>query len=312
MSQSNRLAPATGLPPRGGTVLPYVIAFVGIVLATVITRNVHILQQIGSTAMYFIVVILAAYKGGIKPAIFAVGLSALMWALLVIPPDYSFDINSPADTVRLVLFICVAVLTSSLFEQLARARRELRKQQARLDLALEAGRMGVWDYDLIQDEFWISPEVRELFGVKADGEFSPTYGGFLAFVHPDDRAAVVRAMTTSRENRSDYQLEHRLIRRDKAIRWIATRGRTFCDADGRAERMIGLVVDVTEFREEEMPTASSPSSDAPSLLATEDASERAAAAAASAKVAGGSGARTVGEKPDANVSHPAGGSVRFA
>jgi PAS domain-containing protein len=160
--------------------------------------------------------------------------------------------------VRLVIFIVVAVLNSSLFEQLTRSKHEVRKQQLRLDLALEAGRMGVWDYDLIRDEFWISPEVREIFGI-GDGEFSPTYGGFLAFVHPEDRASVVRAMTTSRENRTDYQLEHRLIRRDKVVRCIATRGRTFCDVNGRAERMIGLVVDITEFRDGETPpTAAAP------------------------------------------------------
>jgi PAS domain-containing protein len=110
--------------------------------------------------------------------------------------------------------------------------------------------MGVWDYDLVGDDFWISPELRNIFGVgDGGGEFSPTYGGFLSFVHPEDRPEVVRAMTTSRENRTDYQLEHRLVRRGGDVRWIATRGRTFVDADGRAERMIGLVVDITDQRE---------------------------------------------------------------
>jgi PAS domain-containing protein len=180
----------------------------------------------------------------------AVLLSSLAWALFIVQPSNSILISSTSDAIRLLLFIFVALLTSSLYAQLARAKVDIRKHQARLDLALEAGRMGVWDYDLLGDEFWISPEIREIFGV-GDGEFSPTYGGFLAFVHPDDRALVVRAMTTSRENRTDYQLEHRLIRRDKAVRWIATRGRTFCDENGRAERMIGLVVDVTELRDGE-------------------------------------------------------------
>ena len=53
-------------------------------------------------------------------------------------------------------------------------------------------------------------------------------------------------MTTSRENRVGYQIEHRIVRRDKSVRWIATRGRTFVDKLGRAERMIGVVADVTD------------------------------------------------------------------
>jgi hypothetical protein len=141
--------------------------------------------------------------------------------------------------------------------------------------------MGVWDYDLINDEFWISPELREIFAV-GHGEFSPTYGGFLAFVHPEDRPLVVRAMTTSRENRTDYQLEHRLIRRDRQVRWIATRGRTFCDASGRAERMIGLVVDVTEFRDGELSPA--PQADGVPGATPADPSAAVAVTAAEAKV----------------------------
>jgi PAS domain S-box-containing protein len=118
---------------------------------------------------------------------------------------------------------------------------------------LEAGRMGVWDYDLRGDEFWISPALQEIFGVRTD-EFAPTYGGFLAFVHPDDRAVVVRAMTTSRESNVDYQIEYRILRRDGSVHRIATRGRTFVDPHGRAERMIGLVVDLTDGPEGEAMT----------------------------------------------------------
>ena len=78
-----------------------------------------------------------------------------------------------------------------MYEQAKRAERSLLQHERRLTLALEAGEMAVWDYDLHRDHFWTSPELRELFGVAASDEFSPTFGGFISFVHPDDRQEVV-------------------------------------------------------------------------------------------------------------------------
>lgn len=236
--------PGAGWSPRRKTRLaPYLLAMLAIAFCTAVTVWVPPLKANTSLSLLFAAVVVSCYLGGRGPAWFSIVLSAVAWATFIVPPEMTMRMSG-SDTFRLVLFMLVAVLTCTLMEQLAGTKRELRKQSRRLDLALEAGRMGVWDYDLVRDEFWISPELREIFGIQ-EAEFSPTYGGFLSFVHPDDRAAVVRAMTTSRENRTDYQIEHRLQLRDNRVRRIATRGRTFVDAQGRAERMIGLVVDIT-------------------------------------------------------------------
>jgi PAS domain S-box-containing protein len=243
--------------PRVRPFLPYLISVVCVAAAAALTAGVPLLKEKTSLIMFFAAVIVSSYVGGLGPALLAVFLSALAWIIFVVPPNYSYLLESPSDVLRLVLFVLVAVLTSSLYEQLERARREIRRQQYRLQLALEAGHMGVWDYDLLGDGFWISPELRQIFRIGAD-EFTPTYGAFLAFVHPDDRPMVVHAMTTSRENQVDYQIEHRLIRRDGSVGWIATRGRTFVRADGLAERMIGLVVDVTDRHTETASAESSP------------------------------------------------------
>jgi PAS domain S-box-containing protein len=236
------------LPPSVRALLPYVWAVLLVAAATLSTVYVKPLQEKTSIILYFAAVVGSSYLGGMGPALFAVLLSCFARMMFLIPPAHSLAIKSPSDTVRLVLFVLVAVLASWLYEQLARARRDLARQRARLDLALEAARMGVWDYDLMRDEFSISPQLHEIFGSRED-EVSPTYGGFLAFIHPDDRPAVVRAMTTAGESGGGYQLEHRIVRRDNnAVRWIATRGRTISDDHGRAERMIGLVIDVTDRR----------------------------------------------------------------
>jgi PAS domain S-box-containing protein len=254
-----RAGVAAGAHRRWRAVKSYLLALLFVAIAAMLTIYVPPLKEKTSLIIFFAAVVISSYVGGLGPALMAVALSAFIWATFVVPPNYSYVIESPSDALRLVLFVLVALLTSSLHERHARTKAELRKHQHRLDLALEAGRMGVWDYDLNEDEFWISPALLEIFGVGA-GEFAPTYGGFLAFVHPDDRAAVVRAMTTSRESNVDYQIEYRLLRRDGTVRRLATRGRTFVDSSGRVERMIGLVVDLTDSPEAETMALHPPSS----------------------------------------------------
>jgi PAS domain S-box-containing protein len=240
---------------RTRALLPYLLAAALVATATLLTLGVKPLQEKTSTILFFAAVIISSFAGGLGPALFAVLLSCFAWAMFVIPPEYSFFLESTSDSVRLVLFVLVAILSSSLYEQLARARRELDRQRARLDLALEAADMGVWDYDLTRDEFWISPELHDIFGTREE-DFSPTYGGFLSFVHPDDRTVVVRNMTTAGQSGQGYQFEYRIIRRrDNVIRWVATRGRTIVDDHGRAARMIGLVIDVTDRRAANTPVA---------------------------------------------------------
>lgn len=237
------------LPPAARAMLPYAAALLLVTAATLLTVSLQPLREKTSTILYFAAVVGSSYIGGLRPALFAVLASCFAWGMFVSPPAYVFSIDSPSDVVRLTVFGFVAILSSWLYEQLARARREMARQRARLDLALEAARMGVWDYDLTRDEFWISPEMREMFGVRQE-DFSRTYGGFLALVHPDDRTAVVQTMTAAAEadgSAGGYQLEYRITRRrDDAVRWIATRGRTIVDEHGHAARMIGLVIDVTE------------------------------------------------------------------
>src|SRR5690349_5247582 len=106
------------LTPRASTALLYTLTILAVLVATVITRFIPVLHKSASTAAYFVVVMIASYKGGFRPAMLSIALSALLWALMIIPPDYSLKMQSSSDVVRLLIFVFVAVLNSSLFEQL--------------------------------------------------------------------------------------------------------------------------------------------------------------------------------------------------
>ena len=57
---------------------------------------------------------------------------------------------------------------------------------------------------------------------------------------------MIDAVTAAVEQRKDYQIEHRIVRPDGTLRWIAETGDVIRDAAGKGTRMVGLVRDITE------------------------------------------------------------------
>src|SRR5262249_60078718 len=156
----------------------------------------------------------------------------------------------------LQLFMAVVAATGLLLgaaiTERDRARRratadyeQLQASEERLRLALEAGRMGVWDWNIATGEVSWSENLEPLHGL-APGTFPGTFEGFRALVHPDDREAVDRAITAAVDGASGYDVEFRNVRPDGTVGWVSGKGHVFRDAAGRAVRMVGVGMDVTE------------------------------------------------------------------
>jgi PAS domain S-box-containing protein len=127
-----------------------------------------------------------------------------------------------------------------------RAEEALRDTQERLAIAVEAGKLGIHDYDVTSGMIRWDRRLREIWGVKQDDPI--TYDTFISGLHPDDRAATQAAVDKALNPRGDgnYYAEYRVInRRDEMTRWVAATGQVFFEKD-RAARLVGTVVDVTE------------------------------------------------------------------
>ena len=131
-----------------------------------------------------------------------------------------------------------------------RAEEALRESEARLNLALDSADMGVWDSDFLTGRLIWSESTEALFGL-APGAFAGTRDAFYKFVHPEDREAVRRAVDRAVEEGVDFEVEHRIVRPDGAVRWMANKGRIFRDTSGRAVHMLGAVLDITERKQAE-------------------------------------------------------------
>jgi len=123
----------------------------------------------------------------------------------------------------------------------------LQASEERLRLALDAGRMGVWDWNIATGDVTWTESLEPLHGL-APGTFPGTIESFRALVHPEDRDAVDRAIGKAVDEGTGYDVEFRNVRPDGDVGWIAGKGRVFRDASGRPVRMIGVGMDVTDRR----------------------------------------------------------------
>ncbi|BBK32939.1 PAS domain S-box-containing protein [Stella humosa] len=126
-----------------------------------------------------------------------------------------------------------------------RAELALRASEVGLRLAVDAARLGLWDFEPATGRMACDRRCRSLFGIPGDGDFD--FDDFLGGCHADDRAAVRVAILAATDPTGTGEVveEHRTLRPDGGERWVATHGRAFFE-NGVCTRVIGVVQDVTE------------------------------------------------------------------
>jgi PAS domain S-box-containing protein len=110
-------------------------------------------------------------------------------------------------------------------------------------LALEAGQLGIWEWDVAAGRVRWSARLEAIHGL-APGTFRGTLEAFHADIHPDDRASVMAAIRQTLERRGDHRVEYRIVLPDGSVRWVEGRGQLI--GDGVERRMLGVCLDITE------------------------------------------------------------------
>ena len=124
------------------------------------------------------------------------------------------------------------------------AEQELLKQRERLDLAQEAAGIGMYDWDVINDEAVCSGRFFEIFGIESQ-EKPLAQSQWQSMVYPEDRSRTLNEVNDSLCNGADYDTEYRIVWPDGSIKWVGSKAKVFCDSDGKAYRMIGTMTDIT-------------------------------------------------------------------
>ena len=129
----------------------------------------------------------------------------------------------------------------------AKARREVEEQwrlsEERLRLATEAGKVGVWDWDIEHDCVTWTGALYAIHGIEP-GAFGGTSAALTELIHPDDRETVQAGITAAlRSGQPRYEAEFRTLRPNGEVIWIYVNAH-IVRRNGRAVRMVGATVDI--------------------------------------------------------------------
>lgn len=133
--------------------------------------------------------------------------------------------------------------------ELIDAQEALRELNERLQIALEAGKLGTWNWDAATDQLALGARAADVVGLPANVPF--TREQIRERLHPDDAERARGALDCALAERTDYACEYRVNRPDGGQRWIAASGRGVYADDGTVLGMTGVMQDITQKKREE-------------------------------------------------------------
>jgi two-component system cell cycle sensor histidine kinase PleC len=135
--------------------------------------------------------------------------------------------------------------------QARRAQDALRASEERYALAMRGPNEGLWDWDPISKELYLSARLLSILGFASE-TLRTTSHEWLRLVHPEDCGHYQRTLVAHLKGQTEhFECEYRVSGPDGVYRWVLARGLAVRDRDGLATRMVGSIGDVTERKRRE-------------------------------------------------------------
>lgn len=124
------------------------------------------------------------------------------------------------------------------------------ESEGRLKLALAAGKMGAWEWNILTGQVIWSAGLEEIHGL-APGTFGGTVDDFQRDIYCEDRELVAAAIQRAIKTQEEYHVVYRFTRPDGAERWAEAFGKLVLSAKGQAEKLTGVCMDITDRKHAE-------------------------------------------------------------
>jgi diguanylate cyclase (GGDEF)-like protein/PAS domain S-box-containing protein len=154
-----------------------------------------------------------------------------------------------ASTLLLVIGFTLSIRRSLLHRE--RLDAQLRQSEERFSLGFEGMNAGLWDFDLVRDQVYYSPQLYEQFGYRMD-ELSLDIATFHSLIHPDDLLRTQAALRAHMEANAIFDIELRLRMRQGHYVWCRSAGKCIRDPAGRPVRMVGSLFDISDRKQAEL------------------------------------------------------------
>jgi len=125
------------------------------------------------------------------------------------------------------------------------AEAALRESESQLRLAMEAAQMGMWYWEADTDRFTHSEGLNVLFGSPPEAG-NVHYRTLQERMHPEDRDLFAATLRHAIKHGGDFQVDYRVVWPDASVHSIANRAQVHRGADGRAQRVIGVAMNITD------------------------------------------------------------------
>jgi PAS domain S-box-containing protein len=134
--------------------------------------------------------------------------------------------------------------------ELEATNARLRESEGRRSLALAAGQMGSWEWNVVTGECAWDPGQYRIFGVDPES-IQLNIDGVRPFINSEDLARIEQIIRKGSSETSTFQTEVRIIRPDGQIRWCICAAAMTMDESGRVARVSGVTIDITDLKESE-------------------------------------------------------------
>jgi PAS domain S-box-containing protein len=177
------------------------------------------------------------------------------WLLVFAMSDAAATSKNGEAWVTLGVGACISGLLAGLVFSLVHTRssasrlaqrltKDLNDTSNRLSLAVRAGGVGIWDYDVVNNRLVWDEQMYRLYGITRE-QFGGAYDAWQAGLHPDDRQRGDAEIQLALQNTKDFDIEFRVLWPDGTTRYIRGFASVERDAVGKPLRMIGTNWDIT-------------------------------------------------------------------
>ena len=153
-----------------------------------------------------------------------------------------------AGTLLIVIFIGMLLQRGQVItRRIETATRELTEAKEGMALAIDAMKLGVWDWDVQTHQTAWDERMYDIYGRPHDQAIR--YQDWKQLVLPEDQTRVDAALKQAVETRGQGELEFRIRRADGDIRHIYAAQRVILDEEGEVRRVVGVNLDITEHKQ---------------------------------------------------------------
>ena len=191
-------------------------------------------------------VMVSAWYGGWQAGLLATVTSVLASAFLVLPPSGGPALETRA-AIHLGLFALSALIICAFMAALHSTQKALRLSQEILSRAQRSAGIATFEWKPATGLVLWAEEISVLKNLVSD----QTFEGWMEQVHPDDRERVRKTLQEAILDRSEYQLECRVVSPEGRAQWVELRGQVLAGPSGEEDRVLGIAMDISKRRQAE-------------------------------------------------------------